>query len=534
MVEINPSVALGLQSSQAPTNSLMNNPLQAMQSLATTQNAINQNKLFQQDFAAKQAMGPIAQEAIKGATDAQGNVDHSKMLDSMLSGAARDPRAAFKVPELAGQIIQRKLAESGITKNQVESSLKFNEALGTGMAGLLAPGSQFDTQSIHELIGNQGKMLPDPKDQAQWTKGALDQLRLLPKQPESTGDAGLDKVKMEMWRQQVRDAAAPLMAHNQQTVQNLNLAYRTFENVDTGDKIVPMVKNQRTGALEQPGLPAGVEGDALNGQTSIKKGVTPDTNLTSRLKETEVYGEHGEKGKKPAGMIPEVKEQIFGDKPVAPQPQVGGLAVGGATPPPPTKFTGVSPGQEETFKTNTQAVAKEGEKLYAQSADAEAAIQRMKETWQAAEKTATGPGAQVTGEIAKALSVVGVPPEVIWKYLQTNIPELQKMDKLQVSQAMNQLRADMAGGSGGRIGQMEFMRYLPATPGVDLTKEAIKALYDFTQKQYAINQEKVAMFNDFRQHEKTQHGEYGMSDFQQAWKNYAAKKGYNNYLAEEK
>jgi hypothetical protein len=507
--QLNPSVALGLASSQAPTQSMMGNPLQAMQSLATTQNAINQNKLFQQEFGAKQAMGPIAQEAIKGATDAQGNVDHSKMLDSMLSGAARDPRAAFKVPELAGQIIQRKLAESGITKNQVESSLKLNEALGTGMAGLFAPGSQFDMKSIHELIGNQGKMLPNPADQAQWTKGALEQIRLLPKQPESTGDAGLDKVKMEMWRQEVRNAASPLMAHNQQTVQNLNLAYRTFENVDTGDKIVPVVRNQRTGALEQPEPPAGsgMTGDALQGKTAFTKGVTPDTKLTTAKKEVvRADPDTGAKVNTTLDQLPEYGEG---------RPGVASPAPRGA----PSNVS-LSDAEQANRKAVVEGFVKEQDNLAAQLKDSQQALKRMediKKTLDSAKTLKTGPAAAAMAEAGKALSVLGVPDEVFNRWLKTDVAAAQIVAKLQTSGAMTGLRSDIAGGSGGRIGQMEFMRYLDAYPSIELKREAINALFGFAKTQYSLDVDKQKMLNHFRSMPDTVQGKRGLSEFSEAW-----------------
>ncbi len=106
---LDPSVSLNIAPVQMP------NPLDTMDKLASTQNLINQNKLFGQTFAARQAIGPLYQQAIDPQT---GQLDTNKLL----SLAAQDPRTAFMAGDLAQQALSRQQQQTAITGEQLNQA----------------------------------------------------------------------------------------------------------------------------------------------------------------------------------------------------------------------------------------------------------------------------------------------------------------------------------------------------------------------------------------------------------------------------
>src|SRR6266436_8931428 len=81
------------------------NPLAVVGQFAHIQNALNQNQLFQQTFRARQALGPLAQQA----TDPQtGKTDWEKFG----SLVATHPETSFMAPEILNNIAQKKLLDA--------------------------------------------------------------------------------------------------------------------------------------------------------------------------------------------------------------------------------------------------------------------------------------------------------------------------------------------------------------------------------------------------------------------------------------
>lgn len=106
------------------------NMLDQFGKIATIQNATNQNKLFQQEFGARSAMGPILQGAIDPAT---GQLDTNKLLQ----GLAANPLTAFKAPELARQALEMQAQQTSIAGAQQTQALAKVKAIGDAVTSLL-------------------------------------------------------------------------------------------------------------------------------------------------------------------------------------------------------------------------------------------------------------------------------------------------------------------------------------------------------------------------------------------------------------
>jgi hypothetical protein len=96
---INPNITAGIGGQGQQIN-----PLAMVGQFAQTQNALNQNALFQQTFRARQALGPLAQQAM----GSDGQMDWAKY--GVL--VSTHPDTAFMAPEILNQIAQKKLVDA--------------------------------------------------------------------------------------------------------------------------------------------------------------------------------------------------------------------------------------------------------------------------------------------------------------------------------------------------------------------------------------------------------------------------------------
>lgn len=121
---IDPSVYANLGRSQVQ-------PLQALSQFAFAQNALNQNKLFQQTFAARQAMGPLAQASIDPQT---GQMDYNKFATLI----STHPETAFMAPDIINGLVQRQLTQAQLVNQNLDIAVKRQQAIGSAASGLVA------------------------------------------------------------------------------------------------------------------------------------------------------------------------------------------------------------------------------------------------------------------------------------------------------------------------------------------------------------------------------------------------------------
>lgn len=106
-------IAAQIKPPEAPAN-----PLGVASQVVGIQNAMNQNRLFGQQYAGNVAAG----QAAAGAVDAGGNFDANKFLGTL----AQNPAGAFRVPEAAQEALARQGQE--LTNQQAALKLKHDQS----------------------------------------------------------------------------------------------------------------------------------------------------------------------------------------------------------------------------------------------------------------------------------------------------------------------------------------------------------------------------------------------------------------------
>lgn len=117
-------------------------PLATVGKLQGLQQGMLQNRLLGQEIGGKEALG----RAVTANTDAaSGETDWDKAAGAL----SQDPQGAFKLPEFAAQVLDRKAkeianatAKSGLTRAQLETSEKKYKAVGDWAASVAAAGSK--------------------------------------------------------------------------------------------------------------------------------------------------------------------------------------------------------------------------------------------------------------------------------------------------------------------------------------------------------------------------------------------------------
>lgn len=165
------------------------NPLDVLQGVARAQNMMNQNRMFQSEYAAREAMG----RAFEGAVSPEGKIDY----DSALAAMARDPAAAFRLPEVANQIEQRRLTQVQAAKAKAETAQTYLTMTNQAIASLQELGPNVTKKDLVQALGtlttklniaginegmgsflNASKLLKDAPDSgpelAQWVLRARD------------------------------------------------------------------------------------------------------------------------------------------------------------------------------------------------------------------------------------------------------------------------------------------------------------------------------------------------------------------------
>jgi hypothetical protein len=106
-VDVSPYARIG----QVNTNNLLG----PLATIAHVQNLQNQNALFQQEFAAKKALGPLAQQSV----GPDGKMDWDKFI--FLTSI--HPDASFLAPHIAAEVSQRKLTDAATIKETMQTGI---------------------------------------------------------------------------------------------------------------------------------------------------------------------------------------------------------------------------------------------------------------------------------------------------------------------------------------------------------------------------------------------------------------------------
>lgn len=193
------------------------NPLTTFGSVANTANAMNQNRLFQQTFKARKAIGQAYQNAIDPTT---GQLDTNKLLGSV----AADPNAGFMAGEVAAQALARKQAELGIQKDQLDLANKHLTNMNNRIGSLLAMPNVTQKQVISSVGDAIAEGAITPKIAAQ-------ELASMPNDP----------AQLKGW-------LTEHLVRNLDSQQKVQALYGQIQSVDTGGQVNILAASPITGA----------------------------------------------------------------------------------------------------------------------------------------------------------------------------------------------------------------------------------------------------------------------------------------------
>ena len=478
----------GIDTSMYPTQPAPQPNLLGMaQSFATTQNALNQNQLFQQTFAARKALGGIMQQSI----GPDGNIDYNK-ASVLLS---TNPDAAFMAPDIINGWVQRENLQADTVLKNLSIAQKKTQSLGDEAASLVTQGQS--GQSYKDAQGNPVSNAVDQKDLIGATArlAALhnitpeDQMKFLttigvnPK----TGkyDPKLGFQHLQQFALQQQGAAKSLDGTYQKLALDFGGGHLTGTQNIYGGGITPAPgTNQPGGVTPQtagPGVPGvnpvtGAKGQTLQGQPlPAAAGTSP---AAPQRPQVAVPGQ---------GSGPET---TMAGNPAAP----AGITVQGAPQAVPTTTTQLGPVQQKRLEA-MPAYIKEANDQATKSLQMNQILDEMDKA-RSTFKTGGGMGGFV--ELAKGLQAAGVKTPVVDSVAGGNLGSAQEYGKLQAQLAAAVLKNALMPGA-GRILQSEYETFNKANANWDTDPRAIDKMFQFMRKQNQINITRSTALNSISQ-----------------------------------
>ena len=421
------------------------NPLAMIGQFASAQNQLNQNALFQQTFRARQAMGPLMQQATDPNT---GSVDWDKAATLV----ATHPDTSFLAPEFLNNIAQKKLLDAQTTNANLEATKSRMDIWGgvlaaaakdPGVNGISDMGSY-----VSQALSNGG------------LKSSKDAIAFL-------ADPKYANLKGADFRNQVLLPHAIAMQHGSAALTALTQQFDPQLGFDpsTGQAVAGW-KNNIYGTAT-PLMPGGQQPNT-GGQPSAPA--------------------------PPGGPTPSVP----GGDPFAPGPSAAGAAAPAPSAAAPPNFQYGQPGPAQEQKLKEIESMRAG---YNNTAAHATALQQVADQLQGAlTKVKAGAGAEAYQEAGKLLQSLGVSNDIVDKVANGSLPAGQTAETLATNlgtMAVRQLLLSQTGGEGsaGRLTNLEFSKIVDIFPNMENDPRAATAIFNFIRRQNTIANAKATGFN---------------------------------------
>lgn len=454
---------------------------------ATTQNALNQNQLFQQTFAARKALGGIMQQSI----GPDGNIDYNK-ASVLLS---TNPDAAFMAPDIINGWVQRENLQADTVLKNLQAAKEKTSSLGDIAAALVEQGQA--GQSYKDAQGNPVSNAVDQKDIIGATSLAAALHKFTPQDQMSfLTKVGINpqtgKYDPKLGFQHLQQFAL----QQQGATKTLDDTYGALSTKFTGGTQLGV--QNKVGGTYQP----------LSG-TNQPQGVIPETagpgvpgvNTVTGAKTQTLQGQPlpAAAGTSPAApQRPQVAlpgqgsgpETTMAGNPAAP----AGINVGSGATPVPTTTTQLGPVQQKRLEA-MPAYIKEANDQATKSLQMNQILDEMDKA-RSTFKTGGGMGGFV--ELAKGLQAAGVKTPVVDSVAGGNLGSAQEYGKLQAQLAAAVLKNALMPGA-GRILQSEYETFNKANANWDTDPRAIDKMFQFMRKQNQINITRSTALNSISQ-----------------------------------
>lgn len=447
---VDPSISLAASATGgAPANSLtVANPLDTISKFATLQNALNQNRLFQQTFEARTRAGQI----IAGAPS----------LDAGLQLLFKDPQTAAFAGEIANTARQMEntmadiatkrqgLAQSGVgfTIKNLATALadpsSLESAMGTGLATVDSLAAPAVRSAMSSVVQGLGHGLPaDPAAAAQMYRARLTGMLL------SSG-------------------------FTPEALHELTGTPRTIAGLDP-------VTGLRTeqGGTQAPAWAGGALAPAGRG---VVGGMTPGEAISPHPgpvgpggQSTSVTGGDIFRGNVPG---------LTGSMPQAASPNALGASAAPAARPAIGAGTKPPLSEESYLTARGIAGAKYQESLDERVAVGTTIMQTVAEGKDALSRVRAGGGGTAYAQLGQLAQAFGAGNELVDKIANGDLAASQEFSKLMVNTTMGQIREQLQGIGGSRLSQMEFQSFQKNNPNLDTDPRAIDKIFNFWTRLY--------------------------------------------------
>lgn len=432
------------------------NPIGNLEKMMGVQHAINQNQQFQQEFKARQALGPLMQQSVDPTT---GEFDLAKMA---VLGSA-NPDVAWKLPELMNQIITRKNMQA----NTVATELGVAQSRYKTMGGVAA-------SLLQEADANAAtKFGPDGKPAA----GSIDPRKF---------SAGVGQLLSAGIFDDPKDAAAMIAGAPSDPKELYNYVKRfatSAADVDhTMEAIRGTIAPQDLGGVKRfvRTSPATGRADIAPGSASTLEQVptAPDRNA---LVKTGVDAN----GRDIMGSRSSLPMQGGGGTPLA---NAGQGAPGAVS----DMATTLSPSDAAALKGAGEGFVTYHNEVQTANQGVNNTLRTMDEMKNALKEFKSGGGMEVREKLASLAQGLGADNKLVDKIMGGNLGAVQEFVKLSTQYATNEMKTAM--GSSQRLTNLDFATFLKNNPTITTDPRAMEKMFNWIKtRSYPIQQEAQAM-----------------------------------------
>jgi hypothetical protein len=453
-------------------------PLSQLGKIFQIQGAQTQLAMQQQEFKARQALGPILQQSIDPQS---GELDINKFL---INGAA-NPDAAWKMPEITLQMIQRQNVQADTVIKQLEANKVRYGAMGDAAGSLVSAAEENASKKVNLQTGGPGIPGISNKELA----GALSNM---------VGENGLIDAK---------DAAEIITKTAGMTDQQRFDYAKRFATSALG---VKDTMDKTYGAIQAHGYGGGTaftRPNSLAG-TNPQVGTLTNTPTPAEMNSpTTVVDKRG---------VPSIQPRVA----VAPMVTGSGAQVPGSGQNP--QPTGLAP-QEQALQTERAKTANDYESgLNDANTTGQENLRVLREMQDAMKQFKTGGGMEVRQRLAQLAQGVGMPQKLVDDLAGGNRGAVAEFQKLAVRYATQEMKTNM--GQAQKFTNLDFSTFLKNNPTIDTDPRGLEKMFGFLEKGVWRMQQQQEYYNRWKQGERPKDfSGAGMDAFPAFWTRVLAK-----------
>lgn len=438
----------------------------------------------QQEFKARQALGPILQQSIDPQS---GELDINKFL---INGAA-NPDAAWKMPEITLQMIQRQNLQADTIIKQLDANKIRYGAMGDAAASLVSAAEEAASKKVN--LQNGGPGIP-----------GISNKELASSLSNMVGENGLIDSK---------DAAEILTKTAGMTDQQRFDYAKRFATSAMG---VKDTMEKTYGAIQAHGYGGGTAFTQPNSLARTNPQVGSLTNTPTPA----------EMNAPVAGVVPPGQPNA-GAPTINPRVSVAPMVTGSGQQVPgsgqgASNVTGLSP-QESALQTARAKTANEYESgLNDANTTGQENLRVLREMQDAMKEFKTGGGMEVRQRLSQLAQGVGMPQKLVDEIAGGNRGAVAEFQKLAVRYATQEMKTNM--GQAQKFTNLDFSTFLKNNPTIDTDPRGLEKMYGFLEKGIWRMGQQQEYYNRWKQGERpADYKNSGMDAFPAFWTKVLAK-----------